>query len=426
MNAPSLPTFRLRPPALVRLSDQAAILSTVALLIASGAARTRPELARATGLARSTITATTRRLAAFGLIGSQGLGAPPGRGRPPELLMLNPQAGVVAIADLTPHHVRNSVVRMDQRLLATQRWRFDLAVGPEATVTFVGDQLTAMLEGLGPGRGRLRAIVVSVPGPVDTKRGVAVRPPILPGWDGYPVAERLTERLGCPCLVDNDVNLIALAEARVLPADQCPLLVVKVGTGIGGGLITATGELHRGADGAACDIGHLRAPGVHDVICSCGNVGCIEAVASAEAITANLRAARNDAALTQADAEALARAGDPIVTRLIRDAADTLGETIAALVHMYNPARVVLSGPLTAASDDLLAGVRSVVYQKALPLATRNLTLAHSVIGQLSGTVGAAVLGIEHVLSPTAFAKAMAGGSRSGAPAAPNRQAAGG
>jgi predicted NBD/HSP70 family sugar kinase len=396
------------PPALARFSDRAAIMSALALLIAAGAARTRPELARATGLARSTITAAIHRLAAFGLVGSTGLGAKPGRGRPPELLMLNPRAGVVAVMDLTPHHVRNALVGMDQQLLVTNRWRFDLAAGPESTLAFAGGQLAAMLEELGNSSGRLRAIVVSMPGPVDTKRGVAVRPPIMPGWDGYPVTDSLAERFGCACLADNDANLIALAEARVLPPDQCPLLLVKVGTGIGGGLITSTGALHHGADGAACDIGHLRVPGVEDVICSCGNVGCIEAVASAEAITAKLRAARGDPDLTQADAEALARAGDPIATRLIRDAADKLGETIAALVHMYNPARVVLTGPLTAASDDLLAGVRSVVYFRALPLATRNLTLAHSAIGGLSGIVGGAVLGIEHVLSPEAFAEALA------------------
>jgi predicted NBD/HSP70 family sugar kinase len=218
------------------------------------------------------------------------------------------------------------------------------------------------------------------------------------------VAAHLRNEFGCPCRVDNDVNLIALGEARVLPADQCPLLVVKVGTGIGGGLVTAKGHLHRGADGAACDIGHLSVVGAEDIICSCGNTGCIEAVASAEAITKKLRAATGNPDLTQSDLRQAARNGDPVAIRLIRDAAALIGSMVASLVHMYNPARIVVTGPLTEATDDLLAGIRSVAYQRALPLATRNLTLAHSVIGEMAGVLGAIALGTETVLAPESLA----------------------
>jgi predicted NBD/HSP70 family sugar kinase len=198
-------------------------------------------------------------------------------------------------------------------------------------------------------------------------------------------------------ILENDVNLRALGEARALPDDQSPLLFVKVGTGIGGGLITREGALHHGADGAAGDIGHIRVRGAPDVVCICGNVGCIEAVASANAIAQRLSTEADP--VTIADVRARIARNDPAALALVREAAGLIGEVVATLVHFYNPARVTLGGSVTAASDELLAGVRSVVYQRALPLATRNLVLANSVLGEYAGLAGAMVLGIEQALS---------------------------
>ena len=404
-NLPELPAARLSTPTLLRLTDPPVAMSVVAQLIASGTANTRPALARATGLARSTIAACLAALEERGLIVSSGVvPRERGAGRPPETLAINPDAGVILVVELTAHHIRVVVARMDQKLLAQRRIEFLAEAGPTETLGATVALAREILDGLGLDDKALRIIVVSFTGPVDTRRGVPVRPPIMPGWDGFPVAGYLRNEFGCPCRVDNDVNLIALGEARVLPEDQCPLLVGKVGTGIGGGLVTAKGHVHRGADGAACDIGHLSVVGAEEIICSCGNTGCIEAVASAEAITRKLRAATGNPDLTQSDLRQAARNGDPVAIRLIRDAAALIGSTVASLVHVYNPARIVVTGPLTEATDDLLAGIRSVAYQRALPLATRNLTLAHSVIGEMAGVVGAISLGTETVLAPESFA----------------------
>lgn len=400
-----LPVARLSVPPMVRLTDPSVVMSVVAQLIASGTATTRPALARATGLARSTISSCLVGLEKRGLVVSSGVVARQrGAGRPAETLSINPDAGALLVVELTPHHIRVVVARMDQRFLAQRRIEFPADSGPMATLEATVALAREILDELGLPDERLRIVVVSFTGPVDAKRGVPVRPPIMPGWDGFGVAAHLQAEFGCPCRVDNDVNLIAIGEARVLPEDQWPLLVVKVGTGIGGGLISEKGHVHRGADGAACDIGHLSVVGAEDIICSCGNTGCIEAVASAEAITRKLRAATGNPELTQADLRQAARNGDPVAIRLIRDAAALIGSTVASLVHVYNPARIVVTGPLTEATDDLLAGIRSVAYQRALPLATRNLTLTHSVIGEMAGIVGAIALGIETVLAPESFA----------------------
>ncbi|MCL2783302.1 MAG: ROK family transcriptional regulator, partial [Propionibacteriaceae bacterium] len=384
------PIARLLVPPLVRMSDRAAVMSVLLQLIASHAATTRPQLAQATGLARSTIGSCLAELERRGLITSAGADpASNKRGRPAESILISPNAGLVLVIDLTPHHIGVAMARLDQQLLAYQRIDFMPEKGPTVTLDAAVALARETMHSAGLEESSLRTIVVSFPGPVDVKRGVPVRPPIMPGWDSFPIAAYMTAEFGCRCHVDNDANLIALGEARVLPEDQCPLLVVKVGTGIGGGLVTAKGELHHGADGAACDIGHLSVVGATDVICSCGNSGCIEAVASAEAITKEFRAATGNPNLTQSDLRQAARSGDPVAIRLIRDGAARIGRVVASLVHVYNPARIVITGPLTEATDDLLAGIRSVAYQRALPLATRNLTLAHSVIGAMGGVVGA-------------------------------------
>ena len=397
------PHARLLVPALVRMSDHAVVMSVILQLIASGAATTRPQLAEATGLARSTIASCLAALERRGLIASAGpQTTSSNRGRPAERLVINPDAGVVLVIDLTPHHIGVALARLDQTLMAYQRITF-VPEGPAVTLDAAIQLARDTMREAGVEESSLRTVVVSFPGPVDVKLGMPVRPPIMPGWDSFPITTYLSTEFGCSCHVDNDVNLMALGEARVLPDDQCPLLVVKIGTGIGGGLVTAKGELHRGADGAACDIGHLSVVGAEDVICSCGNVGCIEAVASAEAITKELRVATGNPDLTQTDLRRAARTGDPVAIRLIRGAAARIGGVVASLVHVYNPARIVVAGPLTEVTDDLLAGIRSVAYQRALPLATRNLTLAHSVIGEMAGVVGAVVLGIEYVLSPEAL-----------------------
>lgn len=399
-NLAETPKARLQPPTLVRLGDRFVAMSVVAQLIASGTANTKPELATSTGLARSTIDSCLAQLSALGLVMSDEQPTAPRRGRPAERHRINPDAGAILVFDITPNHVRLAVAGTDQRLLANEWSSFALDAGPEKTLAFAVEGVDKLLSKLGIDRQHLAATVVSLPGPVDTRRGVPVRPPIMPGWDGFGVAEYMRDEFGCPCVVDNDANIMAIGEARVLPSDQCPMIVIKIGTGIGGGLVTAQGTLHRGADGAACDIGHLRVPGDHDVVCSCGNVGCIEALASGAAITRRLGELTGRPDLNQSDLQELLRTGDPLAVRLIRDAAALLGETVASLINVYNPARLVLSGPLTAITDDLLAGVRAVAYQRALPLATRNLTLTHSAIGELAGVVGGIVLGIEEALSP--------------------------
>ncbi|WP_306317087.1 MULTISPECIES: ROK family protein [unclassified Streptomyces] len=394
----SVPTLRFR--------DGGGLLySTLARLVASGAAVHRADLVERAGLARSTVTRHLDALIEAGVV-VEGGGVPRGgRGRPPQLLALNPRAGLVAVADIGARDARLAIADLSQNPLATAHIAVDLAQGPEAVLGQIEESLRALHASTSDGDAPLCAVAVGLPGPVDHAAGAPVRPPIMPGWDGYPVGDVLAERFGCVVLVDNDVNLMALGEARSLPEEQLPLLFVKVSTGIGGGLVSADGELHRGADGAAGDIGHLpvTSAGAAEMVCRCGKAGCVEAVASAAVMVRTLnagRAAGSSALRSTGDLVGLVAHGDPEALRVVRAGAERIGEVVALLLHVYNPARVVLGGALAGAGDELLAGVRSVVYRQALPLATRRLVLEPSTLGEHAGRVGGTVLAVEHVLSP--------------------------
>jgi predicted NBD/HSP70 family sugar kinase len=392
-----LPPLRLSTPPSAGRIDAEATLSTVARLIASGAAQSKADLVPAAGMARTTVSAAVDELLNRGVVRIAGTRPTPGRGRPADRLALSPRGGHVLLADVGARGAHLAVLDLSQRVVAHEHVDLDVRDGPEPVLDIIEARLDA-LRAVGSPEVPARAVVIGLPGPVDGNLGTPVRPPIMPGWHAYPVSARLQSRFACAAILENDVNLRALGEARALPADQAPLLFVKIGTGIGGGLVTREGGLHHGADGAAGDIGHVRVRGGPDDPCVCGNVGCIEAVASASAIARRL-AAGATVPVTIADVRDRLAKADPAAVAHVREAAAHIGELVAMLVHFYNPARVTIGGSLTAASDDLLAGVRSVVYQRALPLATRNLVLANSVLGEYAGLAGAAVLGIEQALS---------------------------
>lgn len=291
---------------------------------------------------------------------------------------------------------------MRMRLLAHEYLAIDVRERtPAETLTMLCDRLRAMVRTNAPGR-KAGIAVLGLPARVDVDAGIPVRPPIMPGWDGYPAGSEFSRLLGCENLVENDVNLRALGESAVLSAKQRPLLAIKVGTGIGAGLIDAKGGIYHGFDGAAGEVGHIpvrRAPAVQ---CACGNVGCIESVASTPAVIRRLKELAPELIPmdTPDDLVRHMRAGDPVVARVVREAGTVIGEAIAIMCNVVNPGHVVLSGSMCHASDDLLAAVRIAAYEIARPLATRHLVISRSRLGELDGVVGAMVLGIRRSLSP--------------------------
>lgn len=374
------------------------VQSELAHLISQNPGIGRADIARLTGMARSTVSDHVQPLIDVGLFSEQKTKYA-GRGRPSVGLTLNADIGSILVVDMGFTHVRLVIADLGRQKLADATFTPDFSMSPEALLEKVVTQFTEMRAGLKSPNTPIRAVVVGVPSPVDFENGVLVRPPMMPGWDGFQVAEWLRKKMNTVVLVDNDVNLMALGEARSRPSSESPLLFIKVASGIGCGIITKSGELHRGADGDAGDIGHIRVERGANVTCACGNVGCIEAIASVNAITRQFNALKNADTPPSTDLSALVSGGDSTAIRLVREASAQIGEVVATLVNMFNPACIVLGGKLAHMSDDLLSGVRAAVYRRAPPLATRRLTIENSLVGREAGIIGGIAMGIDHTLS---------------------------
>ena len=368
-------------------------------LIRSGQATTRAELAATTGLARSTIAQRIESLAAKGLIREIGE-APSTGGRPPVVLGFNENAGLALVADLGATHSRIAVADLAGEILVETTADIEIASGPVAVLTWVDETFDQLLGQVGRPSSDVVGIGIGVPGPVEFAEGRPVNPPIMPGWDGYDVRGHFVDRFDVPVLVDNDVNIMALGERWVMDQPVEDFLFVKVGTGIGSGLIL-DGQLRRGAQGAAGDIGHIPVAGT-DAVCRCGNVGCVEASAGGGALARQLAAKGKDTTNGR-DVMALARSGDREAGQAVREAGRLLGRVLAATVNLLNPAMIMIGGDVAAAGDQLLAGVREVVYQRSTALATNDLTITSSAMGDRAGVIGAAAMVIEHILDPASI-----------------------
>jgi predicted NBD/HSP70 family sugar kinase len=392
-------------------SDRPSALSShspgeVLALISSGSVATRADIARITGLARSTVSQRVDALIAHGFVDEDADGASTG-GRPPRRLALRTREHAVAGVDLGASHCRVALLDIGGATLATQENPLAIGDGPDAVLRHVERTVHALLKEAGRAPRALKSIGVGVPGPVEFSTGRPVDPPIMPGWHQYPIPEFFAARFGVRALVDNDVNVMALAEQRRAFPDCRYLLYIKVGTGIGCGIV-ADGRLHRGAQGCAGDIGHIRVAEL-DEPCRCGNSGCLEAVAGGASLAAKLAALGLDAT-SGSDVVRLVKSGNRDAVRMVREAGRAVGEVLAALVNFFNPDTVVMGGALAAVHDQLLAGVREAVYRRSHPLATQLLRIEPSRTGENGAAVGAGILAIEHALSPRQVDREVAGG----------------
>lgn len=360
-----------------------------------GRPRTRAELVEETGLARSTVRARMDSLLAANLIVDTGADESTG-GRPASRFVFNPGARLVLVAQVGATQATVAVADLSCGLTAVEEVGLDIAEGPVAILGSLVRTWRELLRTVGGAE--VAGVGIGLPGPVEHSTGRPVNPPIMPGWDGFDVPASVGAEFGVPVLVDNEVNLMALGEHAASYPDVEHMIVVKMATGIGAGLIS-NGVLHRGAAGAAGDLGHIQVPHAGDVPCRCGNSGCLEAVVGGPALAAKLRGLGLDANST-ADVVHLVRSGNVEAGRVLRQAGRELGEVLAGAVSMFNPSLVVIGGMVAQAGEMLLAGVRESVYRRSLPLATENLRIVASRTGSTAGARGAAAMVTRHLLSP--------------------------
>jgi predicted NBD/HSP70 family sugar kinase len=375
-------------------------------LIRSERAVTKVELAEASGFARATVNDRLELLLESGLLAS----APPKRstgGRRPAAYALNEEAGVILVAALGASAVRFACCNLGATVLADEREPIDITAGPTVVLEIARRGLAAVLEAAGRAVDDVRGVTLGVPGPVDFANGRVVSPWTTSGWDGLDIRGALALPYPGPFLVENDVNLMALGEHRAVLRGDEDCIFLKVGTGVGCGIVVF-GRLYRGAVGGAGDIGHIRGDGLDDV-CRCGNRGCVEAAAGGWALARDLRERGRDVS-SPADVVELLRANDQDSVELAARAGRVLGAAVADAVSLLNPSVIVLGGQIAHADERMLDRIREVVYSRSLPLVTRALRLQMSSLGDHAGVIGGAHLMLEHVFAPEAVDRALAAG----------------
>jgi predicted NBD/HSP70 family sugar kinase len=354
-------------------------------LIREHGVATRAELGRVTGLSRPAVAARVADLVSRGLVVERADGPSTG-GRPPARLEFNAAGGTVLVANLGQSRGQLAVCDLAGTVLARTDGPPPEA-SPARTLPRLLDEWTTLLAAAGIDAATVRGVGLGVPDAVEHAAG---------RWNGVEVDPPISARFGVSAHLDNEVNAAALGEHQAHPGVD-DLLFVKVSTGIGAGLVSG-GRIQRGALGAAGEIGHVRVPSATgaDALCRCGNTGCVEAVAGGAALLAR------SPARDLPELVALARSGDPATVALLREAGRRIGEVVATAVNLLNPAVVVLGGDLAGADEPLIAGLREVVYRRSTALATRDLRIEPSRLGERAGLAGCAAMVLDRVLAPEA------------------------
>jgi glucokinase-like ROK family protein len=359
----------------------------------------RVEISRQLQLTRAAITEIINDLQALGIV--RELDAPHSSGRHSIGLEINPDLGKVIGIDLGATHATLLLSDFSAHVLADREISLNINDGPERILPVVEAQIQQLLNESGLAISDIRAVGVGVPGPVISAAGTVGSPPIMRGWDRYPIYNRFVNFFGCPVSLNNDAELGALGEwAYGAGRGEHNLVYVKVGTGIGSGLLLE-GQIYRGATGSAGEIGHITIQ-ENGPECSCGNRGCLEALAGGRAIAQRACEAVQSGQRTQLaaippqaiqarDVINAARSGDLLAQTLVTEAGAHLGTAIASLVNLFNPSMVIVGGSVSQIGDLFLEPVRRTVQQRSLAAASRAARISTALLGRRSSGMGAVV-----------------------------------
>jgi predicted NBD/HSP70 family sugar kinase len=399
-------------------------LVTVLSLVRSGQASTRREIERLSGLRRAVVADRVVELIKRGLVEEGALATSTG-GRAPRQIRLRAAAGHVLVGLLGTTTLGVGVADLSGRLVVEHHEPGDITSGPERTIERLDELFDWMLDEHPVAR-EIWGIQLAVSGLVGLAGGrLDARPVIhvMPEWRYFPLADHLRERYRCEVWVDNAVHLMALGELRAgRGRGRDDLVFVKLGTRISAGLC-AQGQIHRGAHGYAGDIGHVV---VSDdpIICRCGNLGCLDAVAGGAAIARDaIEGARSGASpflanllasgrpIRPVEVATAAHCGDPFSVELLTRVGRLVGRTLATVVNAVNPSLVIVGGGVAQAGEVLIAAIRDGLYRHSRSMATQDLQVVRSEMGKTAGLVGGALAAVDQLLGPAAFRRWVDAGS---------------
>ncbi|MFF2050292.1 ROK family protein [Leifsonia sp. NPDC058194] len=387
--------------------------SRVVRMIRDSGGATRPALTNELDMGRDALNQRLAQLTAAGLIVEGDTVASTG-GRAPREFTFNTKGGLVLAASAGVTNFSAAITDLDGEIYASATRAVDASLGPHAALDAIIETLRDLLIDPAVPDAPAWGLGMSIPGPVDSSRGIPLHPVVSPGWNKFPVRQYLEDALGIPVWVENDVALLTLGELRKgAGAGHQNFLFVKMGAAIGAGLVSG-GRLYRGGDGAAGMLGHVKVSDDPRIVCVCGHIGCLGSVAGGLGIAhhaAELAAAGQSEHLAQALAENGSitffdvlegvERGDSTSWRLLADAGTTLGGAVAAVVNVFNPSLIILGGSIPVRSELVVSRVKEAVYNQSLPITTHSLVIQTSDLEARAGIVGAASLVVDEVLQPT-------------------------
>jgi glucokinase-like ROK family protein len=363
-----------------------------------------------TGWSKAKTSQVIRCLVDRDLLVEVGEGASQG-GRRPLLLGINSHLGYIVGIDIGATSIDTAMADVTGQIVQRCSEAADVRDRPEAVLGRCVELVNQMCSAQGVPFDQILGIGVGVPGPVDFTRGFLVAPPLMMDWENFPIRRFFHDAIPSAfVVVDNDVNIMALGE-------QCAgdgagvdhFIFVKIGTGIGAGIIS-NGRIHRGSQGCAGDIGHICVD-KQGPACRCGNQGCLESMAAGPAIAEKaIQAAQsgsspllrkmldaNGGILRPEDVNAACREGDEAALEIIRASGQMIGDVLAGLVNFFNPSHIFVGGGIANFGNHLLVAIRRAVLRRSLPLATTHISINFSRASSNAGIIGAIALVLEYL-----------------------------
>jgi glucokinase len=313
--------------------------------------------------------------------------------------MSNGSNKLIFAVDLGGTHLRAATVDEHGKIHFRSKQNTPQGTDPNTIVAAVVSAVNEYKREFGAAADELKAVSLVVPGTVNVEEGTVVKAPNLPCLDGFPLAAALTNELGLPAFLENDANAAAVGEMWQGAARGCRTIIcVTLGTGVGGGIIL-DGELWRGVDGAAAEIGHMCVDPFGGVACTCGSRGCLEVFTSATAIVRMTREASprypesilhasND--LTAESIFAAGLQGDELALAIFRRMGVYLGIGLANLINILNPEMIVIAGGVVNGWDLFAKHMLQQVEERAFPLLAARVKIERAKRGDDAGLLGAA------------------------------------
>ncbi len=354
-----------------------------------GGALTQADLARATGLAASTVSGLVHELADAGELVLERSGG----GRGAQLVRLPVPSGVVVGLDNGRHHLAAAVVDLSGEILADERMRIPGGLTAAESMAELDGLLAKVLIRAGKQRADVRCGALALPAPVDISSGRVGSLEILPRWGGVDPAVLAREVLGFPVSVHNDTNVGAIGEARRgAGRGVSHFAYIWISEGLGAGLVL-NDSLYAGVSGIAGELGHTLQRAETGALCRCGNRGCLETVVSTPAVIRLLEAQLGHISSFDEVLDRIA-AGDSLCRRVLAQTGRHIGVAVTNLVNLLNPQRVIIGGELSSAGEVLLEPISEMIRQYAIPSAAARVEIVRSELGKRSEVIGAAMIAL--------------------------------